>query len=1373
MTKWIKAVAIFIWTFLLSGIPINLIPHAANPAHALSGAPLVLTAVASPSTTMQMNVPLFGDVVDIFIDWGDGSVSGPFNSSDNTAGEISHQYATSGTYTLSVSGTHLSHFGTYCSSTTALSAVQSFGDLGITDLSYAFCGASKLTSVPSALPQGVTNLEAMFLYADSFNQDISSWDTSAVTRMVAMFRSASAFNNGSATNDGQHPLGAWDTSQVTNFGEMFMQAGAFNQDISGWNLTSATSTNVMFNGAQLFNNGSTGAGDPKPMTASSQHWQMNNLQNAGGMFSGASSFNQDIGNWNLSSVTNLDSMFDQASAFNQDISAWRFPNAVSLNWLFANASAFNNGGQPLTWDVSNIQYLGATFAGATSFNSDISDWDVSSVANLGSTFSGAISFNQNLNEWDTSNVSYFGGTFSYASAFNNGSSTNDGRNAMTWDTSNGTSLGSMFCGASSFNQNISSWNTSKVTDTTTMFINATSFNNGSITNDNLHPLRTSGALWDMSKVVNNYRMFYSASSFNQDIGNWDISSVNQMWGIFTGATSFNQNLGGWTLSTSLNNAQEMFENTSMSVANYDALLNGWSAQATNQFVYFSSDLNYSSAGQAARNALINNRGWTIIDRGLFSSSTPTVSTWPSAADIRYRDRLSSSGLTGGQASVPGTFTFEDGTLLPEVGQANHNVVFTPDDSAHYLPVTSSVSVRVNKALPNVLQWPTLVGITEGQTLSSSGLNGGQTNVIGSFEFQDYSFIPALGDSNVTVIFRPQDAAHYDELTQQISINVAVAPTPSPSATPSSSPTSSVSPSPSPSETVSPSPSPSESVSPSPTPDVTETASPEPTPTPEESVVALSDPSESPTPSPSPSESVSPTPEMTESAAPEPEPSPTVDERGLTIIDPLQDAPQNVVNTTVAAVTLVAAVSAAAAASSAIAAATSAGSAASGMASAGASTGGATTGTSSNSGSTSGSRSKSEHSGDHDSEHEFMDLKKVRASGGQQALQESVRWGDNLPLWSSAALIALDRPTKVAAQGVSRYSPITSKLVSDGAYIRAMLGSFSGLLVLAASALGIVAAGQANGLLLPPAVGVLSALVVIGVLDAGAGIIGFAAFSVGMVFTAGIHSASDVRMLMGVGLLCFAPGMLGVAFRNLRRPASQTGQHWYERVSDLMIAPLLAGWTAKSVVSALPALSGVELEISAYATRIGIVAAVAMVLRVALEELCAQLFPGRLSVVHPSSVAAPSMMQKVISLCLRAGLFFFVALAFVGNCWQLWVGTIIFIVPSFLGLLRDQFPNFPKLFQVLPSGLFGLAISLFLAKLTMGFVSDTLGKTPSFALMAFVLVPIPGFILSMAALFGRTPQPGDVRWYLRPRNQLIYVFGGIAVLVWTLFLTEIL
>ena len=59
-------------------------------------------------------------------------------------------------------------------------------------------------------------------YGTSFNENIGAWDTSGVTTMYYMFRSASSFNQ---------DIGAWDTSGVTSMNSMFYSASAFDQDL--------------------------------------------------------------------------------------------------------------------------------------------------------------------------------------------------------------------------------------------------------------------------------------------------------------------------------------------------------------------------------------------------------------------------------------------------------------------------------------------------------------------------------------------------------------------------------------------------------------------------------------------------------------------------------------------------------------------------------------------------------------------------------------------------------------------------------------------------------------------------------------------------------------------------------------------------------------------------------------------------------------------------------------------------------------------------------------------------------------------------------------------------------------------------------------
>ena len=128
----------------------------------------------------------------------------------------------------------------------------------------------------------VTNLNGLFDGEASFNQDISSWDTSNVTNMTDTINQLLHFVI--------RNIGYWDVSNVTNFYKIFLGATAFNNNststINNWDISSAKKVILE-------------------------------------MFAGASNFNQPLGNWDVSNATDavgLAGMFDRAtSIFNQDI----------------------------------------------------------------------------------------------------------------------------------------------------------------------------------------------------------------------------------------------------------------------------------------------------------------------------------------------------------------------------------------------------------------------------------------------------------------------------------------------------------------------------------------------------------------------------------------------------------------------------------------------------------------------------------------------------------------------------------------------------------------------------------------------------------------------------------------------------------------------------------------------------------------------------------------------------------------------------------------------------------------------------------------------------------------------------------------------
>ena len=93
-------------------------------------------------------------------------------------------------------------------------------------------GRNVLIIMPTSL------FSANYLFGDcpSFNQDVSTgggyFDMSQCTSMASMFRTGTSFDQ---------PLSSWDTTNVENISNMFQNnGGAWDQDVSSWNISSLT-----------------------------------------------------------------------------------------------------------------------------------------------------------------------------------------------------------------------------------------------------------------------------------------------------------------------------------------------------------------------------------------------------------------------------------------------------------------------------------------------------------------------------------------------------------------------------------------------------------------------------------------------------------------------------------------------------------------------------------------------------------------------------------------------------------------------------------------------------------------------------------------------------------------------------------------------------------------------------------------------------------------------------------------------------------------------------------------------------------------------------------------------------------------------------
>jgi hypothetical protein len=101
-------------------------------------------------------------------------------------------------------------------------------------------------------------------------------------------------------------------------------------------------------------------------------------------------------------------------------------------------------------------------------------------------------------------------------------------------------------------------------------------------------------------------------------------------------------------------------------------------------------------------------------------ATPMI-TWATPSPISYETLLSSDQLNA-TASVPGTFSYNPSALtLLTAGSHTLAVTFTPTSTTNYTTASSSVTLVVNPATPQI-NWPSPAPITFGTALSGIQLN---------------------------------------------------------------------------------------------------------------------------------------------------------------------------------------------------------------------------------------------------------------------------------------------------------------------------------------------------------------------------------------------------------------------------------------------------------------------------------------------------------------------------------------------------------------------------------------------------------------------------------------------------------------------------
>lgn len=542
-----------------------------------------ITTWTVSSSNLTITIPTNSNkTYDYIVDWGDGS-----EASEGLTGDATHTYASAGTYTVSISGTFPQIYFNNSGSKDNIVSIEQWGNIQWESMFKAFKGCSNLTLNATDAPDlsNATSLVQMFRNATSLttNEAMNTWNTSTITNMWNVFNGATNFNQ---------DISNWDVSNVTKMGSTFRNT-SFNQDLSNWDISNVTTMQTMFTNSKL-----SPANYDKiligwaslPSLQSDVNFGVNGLTYCSGATARQTiidtynwSFNSDIQDcsfittWLVPSdnyeikIPTTGSGYDYTvdwgdgtieanftgNAKHTYATAGTYTVKVSGDFPRIHFNGQNSANDILTieqWGDIQWETMDEAFYDCVNLTLHASDApDLSQVKNMNQMFWGATSMNSDLNHWDMSNVEETNAMFYEASAFNG--------DISSWNLSNVNNMRYMFFKAHSFNGDISNWDVSNVTNMEFLFYEAESFN-GELNN------------WNTSSVTNMRSMFNRASSFNQDLSNWDVSNVISMRYTFSSASSFNQSLADWDISR-VRFAMGMLNNSNLSTYNYDKTLTGW------------------------------------------------------------------------------------------------------------------------------------------------------------------------------------------------------------------------------------------------------------------------------------------------------------------------------------------------------------------------------------------------------------------------------------------------------------------------------------------------------------------------------------------------------------------------------------------------------------------------------------------------------------------------------------------------------------------------------------------------------------------------------------------------------------------------------
>jgi hypothetical protein len=392
----------------------------------------------------------------------------------------------------------------------------------------------------------------------------------------------------------------------------------------------------------------------------------------------------------------------------------------------------------------------------------------------------------------------------------------------------------------------------------------------------------------------------------------------------------------------------------------------------------------------------------------------------------------------------------------------------------------------------------------------------------------------------------------------------------------------------------------------------------------------------------------------------------------------------------------------------------------------------------------------------DEEQDQESLQSV-SSGALKLLKNEPGKGDLSQTWDNRFTDETDFVFVSLAHRFNRFSPLLTRTIQDGNTVRAMIGSWAGLLIPIGFILGIVAALNTGGQSLPPAWGIVALIMAVAIFDAFAGFVAGFVFFLSALLTGNITNRPELLTSIGVMVLFFAPALLASAFRPFRRLVRTQDDMW-ERITDYALGTLLTFWVITKMVAAMNGLARLELPITDYGTELAWIAAGLLIIRVAFEDIAVEHYPMRLRALHVE-IRKPSQTQKIRSLVFKIFVFFIMAAPFVGSLLNLVLGTILFAIPQITSLSLED--NLPKKKLYLPKGVFKTVVMIFVMAVAGNLIESAFSSPAAFLQWSFVVMALPGFILHYLDAITDAP---ETDWKTTENGRKIYRIGGVVIFV---------